>query len=123
MLKNKGYTGAYNDENISVGVLLENPLNYKLEAVQLVFSITVANKDDNSSLKTNDFAFYIMEETNQLHNTHIIIPEVIPNDNESVHPPHVLICTELKPEFLFQDLRIAFFYVPYGKIHIIKLKH
>jgi hypothetical protein len=32
MLKNKGIAGAYHDENISVGVLLENPLDYELEA-------------------------------------------------------------------------------------------
>jgi len=126
MLKNLGYVGTYHDNNISVNVLLENPIDYGLEPTALVFSITLKAKND-SVLQPEDFTFYIMDETDRLYNT-----QAIPNptssieaapDDEPVRQPDMLIHTDFQHEFLFQDLRIAFYYRPYMKISIIKLKH
>jgi hypothetical protein len=125
MLKNKGIAGAYHDENISVGVLLENPLDYGLEATELVFSVTLTAKTESAALNSKDFAFYIMDEENCLCNTRFIPYSDLkaPYDDEPTRRPDTLICAELKPEFLFQDIRVSFYYVPGGKIHIITLKH
>ena len=126
MLKNLGYDGAYHDENISISILLENPLNVGLESSALVFSVTFRTKNGNVP-RHEDFTFYVMDETNLLHNVQsapyskrIAEPDT---DDEPVRRPDGLIHTNLQPDFLFQDLRIAFYYRPYMKIQIIKLKH
>ena len=56
MLKNLGYDGAYHDESISVNVLLENPVDYGLEATELVFSVRVRSKGGDN-LRLDDFTF------------------------------------------------------------------
>ena len=127
MLKNLGYDGTYHDENISVNVLLENPLDYNLEAAKIVFSVLLRNKKGDA-LKLEDFTFYVMDEADHLYNVQSIpykkpINETTLDDDEPVRQPDGLIQTEFKHNFLFQDLRIAFHYRPYTKIHIIRLKH
>ena len=58
MLKNFGYDGAYYDENISVSVLLENPLEHDLEAATLVFSVTVKAKSPDMPVPRQSNALY-----------------------------------------------------------------
>jgi hypothetical protein len=127
MLKNFGYDGTYRDEKMSVSVMLENPLDYGLESTELVFSVTVKGKNGNSP-QLEDFTFYVMDEANRLYNTQSTprfkhSTEAAPEDDEPLIKPDGLITTKLNHEFLFQDLRIAFFYRPYGKIFVIELKH
>ena len=50
MLKNLGYDGAYNDKNISVSILLENPLEHDLDAQMLAFSVKVKGKSSLSKI-------------------------------------------------------------------------
>ena len=127
MLKNFGYDGTYRDEKISVSVMLENPLDYGLEATELVFSVIVKGRND-SSARLEDFTFYVMDEANRLYNTHRTTRfkhsgEEGPVDDEPPVTPDALVTTRLHHEFLFQDLRIAFFYRPHETIHVIALKH
>ena len=127
MLKNQGYGGAYHDEDISVNVLLEPPCDYGLEASALAFSITIVAKTGGAP-RIDDFTFYLMDESNALYNTCIVpcpksVVEVDADDDEPARNPDGLIHTDFDPAFLFQDLRIAFYYRPYGKIVIIELKH
>lgn len=128
MLKNSGYGGVYTDENISVGVLLENPLKCGLEETDLVFSINLRIKKGNSTtINLEDFVFYILDESNCFYNTRSISypKEIIDlaDADEEIRQPDALIATHFKHSFLFQDLRIAFYYRPYQRINIIKLKH
>ena len=127
MLKNFGYDGAYHDEDISVSIMLENPLDWELETTALVFSVALRAKNkDLSQLSMLDFTFYIMDESNRLYNTEIRLCSKImykEKDNEPIRQPDGLVCADFKHEFLFQDLRIAFYYQPYEKLHIIKLQH
>lgn len=125
MLKNLGYDGAYNDENISVSVLLENPLEHDLDAQMMTFSVKVKEKGGTSTMSgLEDFTFYVMDESNHLHNVKVSpYLKGMPEDEEPVYKPEGLIYTELQHDFLFQDLRIAFYYCPYAKINIINLKH
>ena len=129
MLKNFGYDGAYRDENISVSVLLENPLEHGFEANTLIFSVTFkAMNSDTAVPRLEDFTFQIMDEANRLYNTQsmpYLKSEIEMNseDDELVREPDGLIITNLNHEFLFQDLRIAFLYRPNGKTNIIELKH
>lgn len=130
MLKNLGYGGAYHDPDLSVSVLLENPLDCGLEAATLVFSVTVRDKRKGMSHPClNHFSFYIMDEQNHVYNTEKMLgvrPNVqaaIEEDDEPVRTPDGLILAEFRQEFLFQDLRIAFYYEPYRQLHIIELRH
>lgn len=129
MLKNLGYDGAYHDPNISVNVLLENPLDYGLDAATLVFSVTIKDKRERAdNLNIENFDFYIMDEQNRLYNAHRMpdlqpSAKAIPEDDEPVCQPDTLILTDLKYEFLFQDLRVAFYYRPDHQIKIIELRH
>ncbi|TCL58894.1 hypothetical protein EDD76_10564 [Kineothrix alysoides] len=125
MLKNLGYDGAYNDENISVSVLLESPLEHDLDALMLTFSITVKEKSGTSTMVgIEDFTFYVMDEFNHLYNAKVSqYLKDMQEDDEPVRKPDGLIYMEFQHHFLFQDLRIAFYYRPYAKINIINLKH
>ena len=127
MLKNFGYDGAYHDMSISVSVLLENPLEFGYEAADMLFSVTLRARSGDAP-KLEDFTFYVMDEADQLYGTRRIpyskpIIETTSDDDEPVRRPDGLIHTGLKHEFLFQNLRIAFHYRPYGKLNIIELKH
>lgn len=127
MLKNLSYDGTYRDENISVSIMLENPLDWGIEVTAFVFSIALRSKNDNPiPARMSDFTFYIMDENNHLYNTQIILspkfPQAIQEDDESIRQPDGLIQTDFKYEFLFQDLRIAFYDRPYEKMNIIKLQ-
>ena len=129
MLKNFGYDGTYRDRNISISVLLENPLDYDLEAATLVFSVTVKDKRNGAeNLSFESCTFYIMDEQNRIYNTQKapalqLAAGTAAEDDEPIRQPDCLIFTDFKPEFLFQNLRIAFYYTPCRQIHIIELKH
>jgi hypothetical protein len=127
MLKNYGYDGAYHDENLSVSVLLENPTKHGLDMTELAFSVMARGKSGETP-QLDDFAFYIMDEANHLYNTRRALYskaaiEIAPDDDEPVRRPDGLIHTDFKHDFLFQDLRIAFYYRPYQRIIIIGLEH
>ena len=129
MLKNYGYGGAYRDDKISVSVLLESPLEYGLEANNLVFSVTLNSKNNEAAVpRLEDFTFHIMDEAGRLYNTEnapCLKPdtEMSAKTEEPIRKPDWLIVTTFNHEFLFQDLRIAFLYRPYGKTNIIELSH
>lgn len=125
MLKNFGYDGVYYNQDIAVSVLLENPSDYDLEAATLVFSVTIRDKrNGTANLHLEDFSFYIMDEQNHIYNTKKAAGlQSSVKDNEPVRNPDILILTEFRPEFLFQDLRIAFYYEPYRQFHLIELRH
>ena len=126
MLKNLGYDGVYHDENISVSVLLENPLDYGLNATELLFSVTLrAQNGSQNALRMDDFTFYVMDEANRIYNAQTALysqpADETTLDDEPIRQPHGFIHTHFEYDFLFQDLRIAFFYLPYRKISIIEL--
>lgn len=129
MLKDCGYGGAYHDKDISVSMLLENPLDCGLEAASLVFSVIIRDKGTGSAkLSPEDFTFYIMDEHNSIYNTQKVFGlrpkvRVLQEDDEPVREPDCLIFTEFRPEFLFQDMRIAFYYRHHRQLHIIELRH
>ena len=127
MLKNFGYDGVNHDMNISVSVLLENPLECGFEAAELVFSVALSAKDGGIP-RLEDFTFYLMDEADQMYNTRSIPfskPDIETTfeDAEPIRRLDGFILTDFKYYFLFQDLRIAFYYRPYRKISIIELKH
>jgi hypothetical protein len=128
MLKNFGYGGAYRDKNISVSVLLENPLDYGIDAAKLVFSVALKHKNGGTPPRFENFTFYIMDESNHsynLQNTPCLNhdTEAAADDNDPVQRPDGLIITDINHAFLFQDLRIAFSYRNRTDIRIIELKH
>ena len=127
ILKNLGYAGAYRDENIVISLLLENPRDIGLQSSTIVFSLHIRDVSGDTP-KLDDFTFYIMDEENKLYNTQSTpcskpTIESDPDDDEPVRCPDGLIYTGFRHYFLFQDLRIAFYYKPYNKINIIALNH
>jgi hypothetical protein len=125
MLKNLGYDGAYRDELISVSVLLENPLEHGLNVTALAFSVAIRAVNASAVMpRPEDFTFYIMDESDALHNAErSLYLKNAPDSDEPVLMPDMLIHTGFRHSFLFQDLRIAFYFRPYEKINIIGLKH
>jgi hypothetical protein len=128
MLKNLGYDGAYRDETITVNVLLENPLEHSLDESMLVFGVTMRNKIDSTHhLQWAELIFYVMEENDCLHNTEnmqSLHPDAATESacDKPIPPPDRLIRTAFRPEFLFQDLRVAFYNRRTERLHIIKLQ-
>ena len=127
MLKHLKFSGVFHDENMSVHVTLENPLDSGLDAAALVFSVTIKDRNiKNTILQLQDFTFYVMDEAGCMHNTqHMQISEITktPDNDEPEHQADGLIVTEFKHEFLYQDQRVAFDFKPYQRICIIELNH
>ena len=127
MLKDCGYGGAYHDKDISVSMLLENPLDCGLEATSLVFSVIIRDKRTGSAkFSPEEFTFYLVDEANFIYNTQKAFgpyPKIqeIPEDGEPVREPDCLIFTEFRSEFLFQDLRAVFYCEHQRQFHIINL--
>ena|GEM_PF-2536517 len=132
MLKNMSYEGTYRDEDIDVSVVLENPLDCSLNANTLAFSVFVeSNHDDNAAPFMDDFVFYVMDDNYRLYNMQFVpykdsrpstLPPFEPEDDEPISIPSGIIYTELRPEFIFHDLRVAFYYRRYNRMEIIKLQ-
>jgi len=125
LLKNLKFSGVYHDESVSVHVTLENPADYSLDASALLFSVTVKDKS-GGALSPKDVNFYIMDEANHMYNTHCLpapSDEGCIEDNEPAYRPGWLIVTDFKPDFLYQDLRVVFYFKPCQKINVIELNH
>lgn len=129
MLKNLGYSGAYHDPSLSIGVLLEDPAECGLEANLLVFSVTVSGKQESTAhLKMEDFSFYIMDEQDRLYNTQKLpgaqpSAQIDEEDDELFRRPDGLIFTEFKHEFLFQNLRMVIYSRQDQQFHIFALRY
>lgn len=130
MLKNLGYAGVYHDERISVSVLLENPLDLRLQPAVLAFSVMLRTKNSIPGIPAipEDFTFYVIDEAHRMYNTTStpyfnVDTKNDPFDVEPTRRPDMIIHTEFRHEFMFQDLCIAFYYRPEQKINIIRLQH
>lgn len=87
--------------------------------------------------KPEDFTFYVMDEANCLYNvqcmpylkrnieaaTYETETDAGGDESEPARKPDGLIYIDFKFDFLFQDLRVAFYRQPEMKISIIGLKH
>ena len=117
MLKHLRFSGILHDENMSVEVTLENSTDYGFETATLLFSVTVKSKNsDGITSKLEDFTFYIMDEANNLYEAQSMpapAVETDPDDDEQIQRPDGLIHSDFKHDFLWQDIRIAFNYLPY----------
>lgn len=129
MLKNMGYYGTYRNQNVSISVLLENPLHCGLEPSKLVFSVIV--KDKQKQVQAPGFrecTFYIMDEQDRIYNAEKLLgvqPEMEAPavEGEELHHPDGLIAADFRPEFLFQDLRIVAYCEAGQKFRVIPLRH
>ena len=127
MLKHLKFSGVFTDDELFFSITLENPTDFGFEPTIFLFSIVVRGKNsDNYSPKLEDFTIYIMDEANCMYNTrHVEMPANIPCPlmEECTDLPNGLISGEFSPDFLFQDLRIAFYCQHYQKVNIVELRH
>lgn len=128
MLKDLVYAGTYRDKDISVIVILQSPLDYGLNANTMAFEVMVAAKSDSTVAPLlKDFTFYIIDEANLFYNVRnatysSLRVDMIINPEESPHTQKRLILTEFMPEFLYQEMRVGFYYKPYNHIEMITLE-
>jgi hypothetical protein len=129
MLNRIGYYGVYKDNDISVSIMLENPLEYGLDAELLVFSVVIKpHSGDVVVIQLNDFAFYIMDADNRLYNAYVA-PDlrlgtgVVIDTDDPPHTLRALITADFKHEYLYQALRVAFYYKPCNRVELIRLEH
>ena len=70
MLKHLNFSGMHQNDGLSVSVTMENPADHGIGAANLLFSVTAKFKDNRDcALNIEDFAFYVMDESNSMHNT------------------------------------------------------
>jgi hypothetical protein len=111
---------------MNIDVIMRNPLDYGLESVTMVFDVMVRSKQDGVTLTLDDFAFYIMDEDNRLYNTRNSSHSELGSAAEAViedtrHTSRGLILTELRHEWLYQDMRLLFCRKPDARFGVIKL--
>ena len=122
MLKHLKFSSIFHDDDLSVNVTLENPLDHGFTAEYLLFSMAVKTKNGNGNpLGMENFTVYIMDEANYMYNTQ---HTTLAGPNDEPEPKlEWMVFTEFKRDFMFQDLRIAVYYHPYQSISIINLNH
>jgi hypothetical protein len=128
MLKGFGYSGVYRDENLYLDFLLENPLDFGISADKLTFSFKVVQRNgDMEPIQHTDFTFYLMGSDNCLYGTQIAPyafqdASVVVGTCDESKMLRGLITTDLRPAYLFQDLRIAVYIQVYDRIEIVTLR-
>lgn len=126
MLNDLGFFGTYKDDAMKVDIVFRNPLDYNLKADTMVFGILITPKK-SGTFQLDDFRFYIMDRDNRLYNANNIPEsslEAITTEEMEKESPNTLrgfILTELKPEYLYQDIRIAFYHG--NRFEVIVLEH
>ena len=122
MIEDIFYGGTYRDDNIVVTVTLEDPASLGISASKLVFTVA-ATKTDGEAFPEDSCVFYLMQDNNSIQNTGFIPLESSRNvgSGATCHMEGI-ISTEFRHEYLFQCLRVAFYYLPYDRIEIIQLK-
>lgn len=131
MMKDIGYAGVYHDGSSSIGATLEAPQKFNLAADALVFVVTAETRSSNGiAPQLEDLKFYVLDEQDQMHLTHMLpYPEEVACDENvgaieaTSATPRALICTTLRPEFIFQTLRIVVYFKGRERMGIIKLQH
>jgi len=131
MLKNISYEGTYSDEDITISAVLKNPSDCSLNENDLAFSVFVKGKHgDNAAPHMDDFVFYVIDDNYCIFNMQLVpytdsLPATLPfepQDDEPKLMPSGIIYMELRPAFIFHDLRVAFYYRRYERVEIIKLQ-
>lgn len=111
MLNNYNYDGFYRDNNFMVSVTLTNPNEIDINNYMLTFDVLL--KSENN-INLANFSFYIIDCNNNMHNM------VMLNNNCGKYN-QAIVHTKLQPIFLYNDIRIAFYYKPYNKLLIIDM--
>jgi hypothetical protein len=129
LLKKFNYLGVRRDSEMTIDVVMRNPLEFGLDSTTLVLDILVKPKLLGTyTLPFDDFRFYLMDENDDLYNTrsktHADLGVVADTEHieDSSRISRGLILTELKHEYLYQDMRLLFYYEPNKKFGIIKLE-
>jgi len=118
MMKDIGYAGVYHGESAAIGATLEDPRKFNLAANTLVFVVTAEARGGGVVPQMNDLRFYVLDEHDRMYNT-----EMIPYSDNAEDAPSTLICTELRPEFVFQSLRLVVYFKDCERMGIIQLRH
>ena len=123
MLEDIDYGGSYRDDSITVTVTLEDPERHGIDAGRLAFMVT-ASMYNGDAFPGECLVFYLMSDSNFISNTEFIPIEASKHiATEARRSLNGLIHMELHHGYLFQSLRVAFYYLPYNRIEIIQLKH
>jgi hypothetical protein len=123
MFEDINYGGLYEDNNISVSITLIDPIQYDLEANRLTFQINISSINDDD-LHEEDFTFYLMTDNNRIQNTAFILQK-LDKSKDDTEPNYIqgYIHTDFNFDYIFQSLRIALFFQPFGYIMLIPLRH
>jgi hypothetical protein len=125
MLKDLAYQGVYRNEDMEISVMMVNPLEHNLTADMLVFNVTInSGHGDTVIWPPDNFTFYLMDEASMIYNLKpvpYLITDVETGDGNEPLYRYGLIYTAFKPEFLFQDLRVAFLDRWVNKLELVRL--
>ena len=129
MLKDFSYLGCYRDNDMTVDAIMRNPLDYGLDSTTLVLDVLVKPKQAGvDMLPFEDFRFYLMDANDCLYNTqrknHAELGVVADTDliEDSARISRGLALTELKYEYLYQDMSLLFHYKPDNRFGIVRLE-
>ena len=128
MLKDFAYQGAYRNKDMDISFMLENPLVHDITADTLVFKVIIKTRDGDIDAPSLDrFSFYLMDEAATIHKFELVPcwganAATIKGDDEP-QCSCCLIYTGLRPEFLFQDLRIVLYERQYNKLELVRLEY
>ena len=68
MLKDIVYQGTYRGKDLTIGIILENPIIHGLSPDKLAFSVSLKSNADET-LWFEDFTFHIVDESECRHST------------------------------------------------------
>jgi hypothetical protein len=127
MLKKFTYIGAYWSDDMNIDVFMRNPLECGLASNMIVFDVLIKSKLSGAdTLPLDDFSFYLMDADSRLYNTqnktHADMGVTADTVEDTSHTSTGLIISELKYDYLYQDMRLMFYNKTYNRFGIIKLE-
>jgi hypothetical protein len=117
MIKDLIFGGSYKDENISMEIMLVNPAEHNYGNNTLTFEVRITMKGIATDF--SEWNFYIMDEQNHIYNA----ADVTELSRDGVSTITVLAAYHFRPEYLYNDLRLGFLYVPYNCIYFLGISH
>ena len=117
MIKDLTFGGSYKDENISMDAMLVNPAEHGYGNDTLTFEVRITMK--GATTDVDDWSFYIIDGQQNIYNA----ADVAELPSDGISTIAVIVAYHFRPEYLYNDIRLGFYYEPYNCIQFIEINH
>jgi hypothetical protein len=117
MIKNLTFGGRYSDEIIIMEAMLVSPAKNGYSNNTLIFEVHIITKGRTTDL--SEWNFYIMDNQHKIHNA----ADVTELPKDGISAISALVAYDFRVEYLYNDIRLGFYYEPHNGIYFVEINH